>query len=465
MDIWQILMTPFSWLLKLFCEVFNSYGIALILFTVVVKIILFPLNLKGKKSMIKMNVLNEQVKEIQKRCGNDKERYNQEVQKLYTENNASPMGGCGWSMIPLFILWPLYAIIRRPLKYMMNLTEQGTTAVAKALGWATEMGAEFNVGGSNELILGSMLNAENLETAKAAAAAAGASAAGMFVINFDFFGIDLSKIPQLKFWEGGITWGALGLFLLPVISAGLSVVSMFVSQKTNQMNKDQAPPKMNLSLILMGPVMSLWIGFALPAGMCIYWIANSVLGMVQEIICGRMLRKDYEAAQKEMEEQQKKAKEAEKERRRAAAEKKAAAIAAGKDPKKQKQKKKQEPGVDMSASREGLRAYARGRAYDPNRYPVTPYWDPNGPAKPEPEEPTELTEEEKQIVAQSNPELLARAAATEQAAAEQAPEADLTFVPHGEEIVTEAAPSDSQPLADAPEEGYEEAYAEDDEEQ
>ncbi len=411
MDIWQILMTPFSWLLKLFCEVFDSYGIALLLFTVVVKIILFPLNLKGKKSMIKMNVVNGQLQEIQKRCGNDKERYNQEVQRFYAENNVNPMGGCGWSMIPMLILWPLYAIIRRPLKYMMNLTEAATTAVGKALGWA-----DFTPVGYNELTLGSMMKAGNLSAAKDAAAAAGVSAAGMFVINFDFFGIDLSLIPQLKFWEGGLSWGSIGLFLLPVISAALSLVSTLIMQKTNQMSKDQAPPKMNLSLLLLGPGMSLFIGFGMPAGMCVYWIANSLLIMVQEVICGAILRKDYEAAQKEMEIQAAKAKEAEKERRRIAAEKKAAAIAAGKDPKKAHQKKAKEPGVDLTASREGLRAYARGRAYDPNRYPVTPYYDPNGPAASETEDLQEPVEEEKAIAPQSGPEAAAQANEAGQAA-------------------------------------------------
>lgn len=436
MDIWQILMTPFSLLLKLFCQVFNSYGIALILFTVVVKIILFPLQLKAKKSMIKMNVLNAQLQEIQKRCGNDKERYNQEVQKFYAENNANPMGGCGWSMIPMLILWPLYAIIRRPLKYMMNLTEAATTAVGKALGWA-----DFAPVGYNELTLGSMMSASNLAAAKDAAAAAGVSAAGMFVINFDFFGIDLSKIPQLKFWEGGLSWGAVGLFLLPVISAAISLASMFVTQKTNQMNKDQEAPKMNLSLLLLGPGMSLFIGFGMPAGMCVYWIANSLLIMVQEVICGAMLRKDYEAAQKEMAEQAAKAKEAEKERRRIAAEKKAAAIAAGKDPKKAHQKKAKEPGVDLTASREGLRAYARGRAYDPNRYPVTPYYDPSGPAKSAQEEP-------------------------EEPAPEKA-EDEVKIVSLGEKAPIEAVPSAGQspeekPAGDSGD--YEEAYAEDEEE-
>ena len=444
MDIWQILMTPFSWLLKLFCQVFNSYGIALFLFTLVVKIVLFPLNLKGKKSMIKQNVLNGQIQEIQKRCGNDKERYNQELQKFYAENNVNPLGGCGWSLLPIVFLYPLYAIIRRPLKYMMWLSEEAVTAVAHALGWA-----DFQIGGYNELTLGAMMNAGNLETAKAAV---GASAASLFVVNFNFFGIDLSQIPQLKFWENGVTWGSVGLFLLPLISAALSVLVTVVTQKTNQMNKDQQV-KMSPMMFLMSPLISLWIGYAMPAGLCIYWVANSLLGMVQEVICGRMLRKDYEAAQREIAEQQKKAKEAEKERRRKAAEKKAAAIAAGKSGKKQPQAKHK--GVDLSASREGLRTYARGRAYDPNRYPTTPYRDPNGPAKPVEEEPKELTEEEKAILAESNPELMAQA--------EQASKADLTFVPLEEKIVIEAAPSDGQPPEDE-EEGYEEAYSDEDEE-
>ena len=440
MDIWQILMTPFSWILKMFCEVFDSYGIALFLFTIIVKIVLFPAQLKAKKGMIKMNVTNAQVQEIQKRCGNDKERYNQELQKFYAENNINPMGGCGWSLVPLVILYPLYAIIRRPLKYMMWLTEDAVRAVANALNWTAVKGAEFQIGGYNELMLGSMMNAGNLEAAKTAAAATGVSAASMFVINFDFFGIDLSQVPQLKFWANGISWGSVGLFILPIISAILSLGSMYVSQKTNQMNKNQEI-KMSMSMMLMGPLMSLWIGFAMPAGLCIYWIANSLLMMVQEVICGRMLRKDYEAAQKEMEEQARKAKEAEKERRRKAAEKKAAAIAAGKGGKKVQPQAKNK-GVDMSASREGMRTYARGRAYDPNRYPITPYRDPNGPAKPVEEEPKELTEEEKQILAESNPELAAQAEAAEQAAA-QAPD---------------------EPVQDTDEdEGYEEAYAEDDE--
>ena len=394
MDFWQVIMTPFSWLLKIFCEWFNSYGIALILFTLVVKIILFPLSLKGKKSMIKMNVISGQVKEIQKRCGNDRERYNREVQELYEKNGVSPTGGCGWSLIPLLILMPLYAIIRRPMKYMMRLSDTASTAVASALGMA-----DFTVGGTNELKLAAMLNAGNMEKAKAAVSALGVSAAGMFVVNFNFLGLDLSQTPVLKFWTNGMTWNNIGLFLLPIISAALSVVSMIVSQRTNRMSeKDQV--NSSKSMMLFSPLISLWIGFTMPAGLCIYWIANSGLMMVQDWLCARILRKDYEAARIAMEEQLKKQKEEEKERRRQAAERKAAAIAVGKNKKVQPQAKAK--GVDVSASREGIRAYARGRAYDPDRYPTTPYRDPNEKyKKPEPEQEP-LTDEEKELLKEAN---------------------------------------------------------------
>ena len=400
MDFLQIIMTPFSWLLKTFCVMFDSYGIALILFTIIIKIILFPLNLKGKKSMIKMNLVSGQLREIQKRCGNDREKYNQEVQKFYAENKVSPTGGCLWSLIPLIILFPLYAIIRRPFRYMMGLSDSAISSVAGALGWADKMGSEFVAGaGYNELTLSSWLTTDNL------AMASGAAGASLFIINFNFLGLDLSQIPTLKFWENDLSWGSVGLFLMPIISAALSVVSMLVMQRTNQMSRgqemDQATKSTNRTMMIIQPVISLWIGYSMPAGLCVYWIANSLLMMVQEVICGKILRKDYEAARKEMEAQAKKAREEEKERRRIAAERKAAAIAAGtyKKGKQQGQNKEKEKGVDRSASREGLRAYARGRAYDPNRYPVTPYRDPDAKYKKEqPAEPEALTDEEKEIL-------------------------------------------------------------------
>lgn len=425
MDVWQILMTPFSWLLKQFCLIFNSYGLALILFTVIIKLVLAPFQLKSKKSMIQMNLLSAQQREIQQKYANNPQKQNEEIQKLYAENGVNPMGGCLWSLIPMFILFPLYAIIRRPMKYMMWLGESAVTAVAAALGIEN-----FNAAaGTSELVLASELNAGNLATATAAA-----GKDSLFLINFNFLGMDLSQTPSWEVWKWeSIDWSHIGLFLMVILSAVMAVVSMVVMTRTNQMNQSQQQTNasQNIMMYIFQPVMSLLIGFTLPAGLCIYWISNSLLTMVQEIIMGRMLRKDYQEAQRIMAEQAAKAKQAEKERRRAAAEKKAAALAEKKSGKKKPAEKKEPEGpvIDKSASRVGMRQYARGRAYDPERYPVTPYRDPGGALKPEePEAPVELTEEEKEILSQdaAGQALLEKAEAAPQAEAPETPAAEVS---------------------------------------
>ena len=137
MDIWYYVMTPFTLLLKFFCQLLGSYGLALVFFALVVKLILFPLSLKGKKSMIQMNMLSGKMNKLQKQYKNNQQKYNEEVQKLYEKEGVNPMGGCLWSFLPLLILFPLYAIIRQPLKYMMGMTPDQIAAVAQALNWSS----------------------------------------------------------------------------------------------------------------------------------------------------------------------------------------------------------------------------------------------------------------------------------------------------------------------------------------
>ena len=212
----EIILTPFVWLLQVFYDWCGSYGLALILFAIVVKLILFPFSLKGKRSMIQMNMLSDKMNKLQKQYGKDKERYNLEIQKLYEKENVNPMGGCLWSFLPLLILLPLYAIIRQPLKYMMGInTQELLDVVANAVnwssaavdrGWVTEAAdaAQFANTAYNQLYLSSLITPDNLASVQAALGEAGSR---VFAINFDFLGlVDLSQIPQLKFWTiaGGI---------------------------------------------------------------------------------------------------------------------------------------------------------------------------------------------------------------------------------------------------------------------
>ena len=349
-----------------------------------VKLILFPFSLKGKRSMIQMNMLSDKMQKLQKQYGKDKERYNLEVQKLYEKEKVNPMSGCLWSFVPLLILLPLYAIIRQPLKYMMGVNSQDLlNAVANAvqwnsaaldMGWIKEAADSFANTGYNQLYLASLITPENLASVQAAVGEAGSK---IFSINFDFLGlIDLSQTPQLKFWTIS---GGFGLFLLPVISAASGFVFSLISMKTNSVNQKSAQAANNAtakSMLIVSPLMSLWIGFAMPAALCVYWIANNLLSMLQEFLCGKLLKKDYEKAAAQQAERERQEKEEEKERRRLAAEERARRLEEEKQNKGRKKKAEKKPaeeeekipGAVKEASRVGMRQYARGRAYDPYRY-------------------------------------------------------------------------------------------------
>ncbi|NBI08716.1 membrane protein insertase YidC [Colidextribacter sp. OB.20] len=391
-----IILQPFAWLLLFFYNLFNSYGIALILFAIVVKLILFPVTLKQKKSMIQTTMLSEQMKKLQKQYGKDRERYNVELQKLYEKEHVNPMGGCLWSLIPMFVLIALYGIIREPLTYFMSMsaeqiqtlaTQLDWSRVAVSNGWVTAAVMEkaenlFQNGAYNQLYLLSLVKPENLEVLKAAT-----GANSLFVLNFEFLGINLADIPTWKFWTGKLEWSFIGLFILPLVSTAVSFLSMKVSMVTNQMSREQKNPQMdstNKMMLWMMPIMSLWIGFTVPAGLSVYWIAQYFVTMVQEYICGKMLKKDYEAAREasarreaeEKEEEKRRKEEARQERQRRLEEEKK--NRGKKKPAPKKEEESDQEGVNREDSREGIRAYARGRSYIPGRYGgVTPYTDPD----------------------------------------------------------------------------------------
>lgn len=372
-----IILTPFAWLLMLFYDFSQNYGIALILFALVIKLVLFPFNLKGKKSMIQMNLLSSKMQQLQKQYGKDRERYNLEIQKLYEKEKVNPMSGCLWSFIPIIFLMVLYGIIREPLTYLMNVPADMIETVAEITGVA-------NSGTYPQIaMLKAIADPAVLEQVKAAL---GESAgAGLFSMNVEFLGINLANIPQLNFWSNGMNWGSVGLFLLPLVSVGTSLLSMYVSMKTNQMNRggeqNDQMAKTNRTMMIFMPIMSLWIGFTVPAGLSIYWIAQYIFSIFQELICGRLLKKDYERARAEAAERERQEKEDEKRRKEEARLERQRRLEEEKKNRGKKKPKKAEPtepGINKDDSRIGIRAYARGRAYDPNRFGgVQPYRDPS----------------------------------------------------------------------------------------
>ena len=366
MNVFQLIMVPFAALLKNFYEMTGSYGVALILFSLVTKIILYPLSLKGKRSMIQMNALAGEQQALQRKYGKDQNRYNLELQKLYEREKVSPYGGCLWSLLPMPLLIGMFTLVRSPLSYFMGLP---VAAVDTLKG----LFLEGVTTGTPEILIAKMLDIPaNMETAKAAIPE---FANRLMVVDFQFLGLDLSATPQVNFWAGGITWAAFGLFLLPVISGGLSLLTTHINTKTNRLSQNN-PQQNNMMLLLMGPVMSLWFGFTMPAGVAVYWITNNFFGIIQELIMAQVLKKEYDVALARKAEAEQREKEEEKLRKQELAEERARRM---EEEKRNKGKKSPDAKTkpiregNAEASREGLRAYARGRAYEPNRYGgVTP---------------------------------------------------------------------------------------------
>lgn len=398
----QILQWIGWFLLKIY-EFFESahipaaYALSLVVFTLLVKLVLFPLSYKGKKSMMRMTALQGKMKQLETQYANNRQKYQEEVQKLYQRENVSPMGGCLWSLLPLPILMGLYYIIRRPMLYMMSIPSD---AVQKAIEAVQNAGYTFSGNQAyHELQLSGMLNNSDILTVVQNAIPDYADK--LHYINFDLFGINLGEVPKLMFWKSFSTlgvWCAVGLFLIPLAVTALNFWYTRFSMKTNQSltapedetkkkkkKKDKPEVKSstersNQMMMWLMPLMYLWFGYSMPAGMCVYMAVNALCTVGQDAICVKMMRKSF----LEMQEQQRIRDEQEKaeiaarkaeiaERRRLQEE----ANKANKGKKKGKKAVKGPAKPVNKAGRIGIRTYALGRDYDPDRYGgVTPYRDP-----------------------------------------------------------------------------------------
>ena len=220
----SIILTPFAKLLLLFYDITGSYGMSLLLFCLVIRLILFPFFLKGRKSMLSMSGLTEKQKVLQQKYARDRQKYSEELQKLYDEEGIKPSSGCLWSFLPLPFLMAIYGIIRRPLTYLMSMTSDNIESVYYLLYNETLSGRSANA----ELSMAQdvFINYDKIVSAIP-------DLANMPKIDFSFLGLNLTETPHFMFWNQENVGYAFGLWLIPVVSAVLSVVSMIVTNRIN----------------------------------------------------------------------------------------------------------------------------------------------------------------------------------------------------------------------------------------
>ena len=400
----DIVTVPFGWLLGFLYETTSNYGVAMILFAIIVQLVLMPINAKSKKSMMKMSRIQPRIQEIQKKYANDQQKQNEAIQQLQKEEGVGMgFGGCIWSLVPMLILIPLFTVIRQPITYILG---EGAETAAQIISIVKEQAPALF---SNNAYYDQVVAAGAIATYanEISAAIPGIGAETLAGINFDFLGINLGAIPDWKFWAwDAFNWANIGAFLIPLVSTGSQYLQMLISQKTNEsvitnekgvQDKEAAEnsqtAQQTKSMMLMMPLMTLWIGFTVSAGLSVYWFIGGLVRMISDPIMTKHYRKIYDEEdairlQRAMEQE---ALEAEKERIRA---ERRAANPEGQTQntsKKKLQKKLQqeEDAAKAAAAKEyaakkgivveeevektcmsGIpsRPYCKGRNYDPNRY-------------------------------------------------------------------------------------------------
>ena len=357
---------PFAWILRTFYELTGSYGWALVLFTLVVKLITLPFQMKSKKSMMRMNLFQPKIKEIQTKYANNPQRMNDEIQLLYAKEGVNPMSGCLWSLLPFPILIALYSIIRQPLSRFMMLTKDvvtEVTALATTLGYSAE-GVRT---GYEEIGLARFISQNFAEFS--------GKFDGLINVEYNFLGLDLTVMPSdvwKEFFTGG--WPVIGVVLIPFLSAALSFIQSRVSMAGNAASQGSDPAARSSRMMMWTmPLLSLWIGFTLPAALGVYWIVNSLLYAVQE----KVLTGYYKAHMDDEISEKEKQKREDRIRRMEAAREQQRKYAAEDAEKKSLKEKRAEKQAAKSVKKKnstsengrvGDRPYARGRSYDPEHY-------------------------------------------------------------------------------------------------
>ena len=399
----NLITVPFGWLLGQLYNLFENYGIAMIVFGILVQLIMLPIKAKSKKSMMKMSRVQPMIQDIQRRYAGDTQKQNELLQKLYQEEGISMGGGCLWSMVPLFILIPLFTVIREPLTYiLMESAEVSAQIIDVIKGLA---GDQFSSNNYYDQVTAAQLIPQF--AAELMAAIPGISETTLAGVNFNFLGINLGAIPQFNIFSStwAWDWAHIGAFLIPMLSAGSQVLSMLIAQKTNdsvltnengiqdkEMAKNSQQNQSTKTMMYMMPLMSLWIGFTVSASLSLYWFVGGIVGMISDAIMTKHYRKIYDAEDAVRLQRYMEAERLEAEKERIRAERRAAnpdGITTNTSKKKLTRQQREQEAYERAAAakeyaaKKGIvadeeasscmsgipsRPYCKGRNYDPNRY-------------------------------------------------------------------------------------------------
>lgn len=304
----------FGYLLNWLYNLVSNYGVAIIIFSVILRVILIPITVKQQKSMKKSAKLQEKMAEIQKKYKNNPEKLNQETIELYKQEKMSPFSGCLTSILQLVIILSVFWLVSQPLTYMKRIDKD---IIEKYTNEMRESGFNQNNGYvqisvldyaetkyqelTNQLAQENVENREELEVKR--------EEYNKLRLNMEFLGIDLSKVPtsNLNDWK---------VYVIPVLYVITSYISIKITTMTQnkkkkndiivekEENKEEADPMdqmqaMNKSMTYMMPIMSIAIAVVAPLGLALYWFMSNILMIIERLIVNKVMESKEEKEQEE----------------------------------------------------------------------------------------------------------------------------------------------------------------------
>ena len=292
----QFFANIFGYLLEILYNLINNYGVAIILFSVIIKIILLPLSIKQQRTLKKSTELQDKMKTLQFKYKNNPEKLNQEMMNLYKSENMSPFSGCLTAIVQFILLISIFYLVRSPLTFMEKIPQDD---INKYVTQVEEDGRQVSdVYPEIDLIREANWLQEknpNDESAK------------KLSLQMNFLGLDLSKIPQQNMSDYTV-------YIIPalyILSSFISIrLTTAMQTKKNKENKDKVIDgttgkeliteeeaneidtvmQTNKMMSWMMPIMSISIAFIAPLGLALYWLVNNILMILERLILNKFIK-------------------------------------------------------------------------------------------------------------------------------------------------------------------------------
>ncbi len=293
----------FGYLLQFLYGLVNNYGVAIILFTVIIKLILLPLSIKQQRTMKKSTELQEKMKVIQFKYKSDPEKMNQEMMSLYKSENMSPFSGCLTAIVQLLLLLSIFYLVRSPLTFMEKIPQDNINHYVQQL---QENGKSVSqVYPEIDLIReSSWLKEQNPDDPNV----------DKLNLQMNFLGLDLSKVPQQNMTDYTVYIIPVLYILSSFISIRMNAAMQAKKTKQNKAEKETKDIKIdgttgkelvpqeeendemdavmqtNKMMSWMMPIMSISIAFVAPLGLALYWLISNILMIAERLILDKVIK-------------------------------------------------------------------------------------------------------------------------------------------------------------------------------